>query len=136
MAVPSAPTMPPTPWTPKTSRLSSYLNFGFSQTTAQRQTTPAMAPRTMAPTVPAKPAAGVMATRPATAPEAAPRSEAWPRMNFSAEAQANAADPLLQSVPEDRRATLLARRDTQGGRVVYHFDLYMQGERETVFFDV
>ena len=38
MAVPMAPTMPPTPWMPKTSRLSSYLNIGFSVTTAQRQT--------------------------------------------------------------------------------------------------
>jgi hypothetical protein len=71
-----APTMPPTPWTPNTSSESSYLNIGFSVTTAHRQTTPAMAPSTIAPMVPAKPAAGVMATRPATAPEAKPSSEA------------------------------------------------------------
>lgn len=60
----------------------------------------------------------------------------YTRIYFDDEAQANAADPLLQSVPQERRGTLLARRDAQGGRVVYHFDIYMQGDRETVFFDV
>lgn len=76
MAVPMAPTMPPMPWMPKTSRLSSYLNIGLRVTTAHRQMRLATAPSTIEPKVPAKPAAGVMATRPATAPEAAPRSEA------------------------------------------------------------
>ncbi|MBV6306499.1 protocatechuate 3,4-dioxygenase subunit alpha [Candidimonas humi] len=59
----------------------------------------------------------------------------YTRIYFDDEAQANASDSLLQSVPEDRRGTLLARRDLRGGRVVYHFDIYMQGDRETVFFD-
>lgn len=40
-----------------------------------------------------------------------------------------AADPLLGSVPEERRATLLAVRDEQGLR----FDIRLQGEGETVF---
>lgn len=40
-----------------------------------------------------------------------------------------AADPLLTSVPEERRATLLAVRDEQGLR----FDIRLQGEGETVF---
>src|SRR5690606_323702 len=83
--------MPPTAWMPKTSRLSSYLSMGLSVTTAHRQTRPATAPRTMAPTVPAMPAAGVVATRPATAPEAKPKRLAGPRVDFSARPQASAA---------------------------------------------
>jgi protocatechuate 3,4-dioxygenase, alpha subunit len=35
-----------------------------------------------------------------------------------------------------RRETLIARREERGGDVVYVFDIYLQGERETVFFDV
>jgi len=42
----------------------------------------------------------------------------------------NAGDPVLASVPEARRATLIARRD--GGD--YRFDVHVQGARETVFF--
>ena len=41
-------------------------------------------------------------------------------------------DALPQAVPPDRRATLLAERDGDG----YRFDIRIQGERETVFFDV
>jgi protocatechuate 3,4-dioxygenase, alpha subunit len=37
-----------------------------------------------------------------------------------------------ESVPADRRATLLAERTDDG----YRFDIRIQGERETVFFDV
>lgn len=60
----------------------------------------------------------------------------YTRIYFDDEAAANAGDPLLQSVPEARRATLLARREAANGCVVYHFDIHMQGDRETVFFDV
>jgi protocatechuate 3,4-dioxygenase alpha subunit len=43
---------------------------------------------------------------------------------------------VLASVPAERRGTLLARREAQaGGTVVYRFDVRMQGEAETVFFD-
>lgn len=41
-----------------------------------------------------------------------------------------AADPLLASLPEDRRATLVARRETDGG---LRFDVRLQGDAETVF---
>ena len=58
------------------------------------------------------------------------------RIWFSDEEAANAADPVLQSVPTDRRETLIAtRRDTPQGPV-YRFDIHMQGDRETVFFDL
>src|SRR5690606_27495894 len=73
------------------SRLSSYFSMGLRVTTAQRQANPATSPRTIAPTVPTNPAAGVMATRPATAPDAKPSRLAWPRASFSPRPQARAA---------------------------------------------
>jgi protocatechuate 3,4-dioxygenase alpha subunit len=44
-------------------------------------------------------------------------------------------DPVLSSVPEERRGSLLAQRADQGGRVVYRFDVVLQGDGETVFFE-
>lgn len=61
---------------------------------------------------------------------------AYTRIYFSDEAEANASDPVLGAVPAARRATLVARREETPRGVVYHFDVHMQGERETVFFDV
>ncbi|WP_416900226.1 MAG: protocatechuate 3,4-dioxygenase subunit alpha [Minwuia sp.] len=60
----------------------------------------------------------------------------YTRAYFSDEAEANAADAVLQSVPEDRRGTLVAERQETPDGIVYRFDIHMQGERETVFFDV
>jgi protocatechuate 3,4-dioxygenase, alpha subunit len=57
----------------------------------------------------------------------------YTRIYFEGEA-ANAADPVLALVPEDRRVTLIAARG-QGG-AVYRFDIRLQGDSETVFFDV
>jgi protocatechuate 3,4-dioxygenase alpha subunit len=54
------------------------------------------------------------------------------RIYFADEEAANAADPVLATVPAERRATLLARPTADG----YHFDLHLQGPDETVFFDV
>ena len=56
------------------------------------------------------------------------------RIYFSDEA-ANSSDPILALVPEDRRATLIARREDGGSQAVYRFDFQMQGEDETVFFE-
>ncbi len=61
---------------------------------------------------------------------------AFTRVYFSDEAAANAADAVLNSVPAERRNTLVAQRSEQGGSVVYRFDVRMQGPQETVFFDV
>jgi protocatechuate 3,4-dioxygenase, alpha subunit len=36
----------------------------------------------------------------------------------------------------ERRKTLIARREMRDGRPVYVFDIRLQGEGETVFFDV
>ena len=41
-----------------------------------------------------------------------------------------AADPLLASLPEERRRTLIARREADGS---LRFDVRLQGEGETVF---
>ena len=48
---------------------------------------------------------------------------------------ANAADPVLALVPADRRATLVAKRKADGS-AIYTFDIRLQGDNETVFFDV
>ena len=45
----------------------------------------------------------------------------------------NDQDPILALVPKERRATLIARRTSEGR---YRFDVVLQGEGETVFFDV
>ena len=58
------------------------------------------------------------------------------RIYFSDEAEANGKDPVLQTVPEDRRGTLIAEREETPGGVVYRFDIHMQGDEETVFLDV
>ena len=65
----------------------------------------------------------------------------WPnpplaRIYFDDEASANAADPVLQQVPAERRHTLIARREGTGGRVSYRFAIRMQGDEETVFLDL
>jgi protocatechuate 3,4-dioxygenase, alpha subunit len=59
------------------------------------------------------------------------------RMYFSDEAAANAVDPVLSLIEQDsRRQTLLAQRSVRDGKIVYTFDIRLQGENETVFFDV
>ena len=63
-------------------------------------------------------------------------THAFTRLYFSDEEALNAADPVLLSVPEDRRSTLVARRDETLPGTAYRFDIRMQGERETVFFDI
>ena len=65
-------TPPTTKWTPTTSSASSKPNFSLMRT-AYEQMTPAMRPMKIGDAPATKPAAGVMATRPATMPDAAPR---------------------------------------------------------------
>ncbi|NIH87637.1 protocatechuate 3,4-dioxygenase subunit alpha [Amycolatopsis granulosa] len=54
------------------------------------------------------------------------------RIYFPDHAESNAADPVLNSVPAERRGTLIAERTADG----YRFDVRLQGVAETVFFDV
>ena len=56
------------------------------------------------------------------------------RVYFEGDA-ALAEDPVLRLVPEERRGTLIARRDAaQTGQ--WNFDIHLQGEQETVFFEI
>ncbi len=59
----------------------------------------------------------------------------YTRIYFDGEA-ANAADPILALVPADRRATLVAVRKPGSGHAVYRFDVHLQGDNETAFFDI
>src|SRR5690606_38815407 len=61
--------------------------------------------------------------------------QVYTRLYFSDE-QSNAEDPILALVPEDRRSTLIASKASRDGQAVYRFDIRMQGENETVFFEV
>ena len=59
------------------------------------------------------------------------------RLYFGDEAQANRNDAVLNLIEwEQRRATLVAPREDRTAEVVYRFDIRLQGEGETVFFDV
>jgi len=58
-------------------------------------------------------------------------------MYFADEAAANAEDPVLRLIEhEGRRKTLIGQRTTEHGQAVYRFDIHLQGDDETVFFDV
>jgi protocatechuate 3,4-dioxygenase alpha subunit len=59
----------------------------------------------------------------------------YTRIYFDGEA-ANSADPVLALVPADRRATLISVHERGNGAAVYRFDIRLQGDGETVFFDV
>jgi protocatechuate 3,4-dioxygenase alpha subunit len=61
--------------------------------------------------------------------------QSYTRIYFADEA-ANAGDPILALVPADRRDTLIAKREVKNGQPVYLLDIHMQGDRETVFFEV
>ena len=98
MPVPSAPTMPPMAWMPKASRLSSYFRAFFTTEQKKMQIGLTTRPRTIAPTGPAKPAAGVTATRPATRPEAMPSIEAFLRVTHSVIAQEKPAAAVAMKV--------------------------------------
>ena len=59
------------------------------------------------------------------------------RMYFEDEGEANALDPVLKIIEwENRRGTLIAKLTERDGMPVYRFDIRLQGEDETVFFDV
>lgn len=58
------------------------------------------------------------------------------RLYFSDEESANANDPVLAMLPSQAaRASLIACVDPDSGGARYHFDIVLQGDRETAFFD-
>src|SRR5215470_11785577 len=83
MPVDSAPKIPPRAWTPNTSSESSAPIIFFRPVQPQKQMTLTSRPITNAPGMPTLPAAGVIATRPATAPEAAPSIDGLPLISHS-----------------------------------------------------
>jgi protocatechuate 3,4-dioxygenase, alpha subunit len=59
------------------------------------------------------------------------------RMYFGDETQANATDPVINLIEwQVRRQTLIAPREQRGAQAVYRFDIRLQGDNETVFFDI
>jgi protocatechuate 3,4-dioxygenase alpha subunit len=59
------------------------------------------------------------------------------RLYFDDEEEANATDPVLRQVSgEAQRRNLIARRDARATPLTYRFDIVLQGEDETVFFDM
>lgn len=58
--------------------------------------------------------------------------QTWTRIYFEDEDEANAVDPVLGLVEPDRRRSLIA----ESGEGGYRFDIRLQGNAETVFFDV
>jgi protocatechuate 3,4-dioxygenase, alpha subunit len=52
------------------------------------------------------------------------------RIYFADHGEAHATDPVLQSLPDERRSTLIAQ-PVDGG---YRLDIHLQGPQETVFF--
>jgi protocatechuate 3,4-dioxygenase, alpha subunit len=54
------------------------------------------------------------------------------RIYFADEPSANGEDPVLASLPDSRRGTLIAAT-AEGG---YRFDIRLQGDDETVFFEL
>jgi protocatechuate 3,4-dioxygenase alpha subunit len=61
--------------------------------------------------------------------------QAITRIYFEDQEAANAADPILALVPAERRETLIARWE-QGDVETYRLDIHLQGDKETVFFNV
>src|SRR5271156_2252221 len=59
----------------------------------------------------------------------------YTRIYFDGEA-ANSAGSVLALVPAARRGTLFASRKPGNGSAVYRFDIRLQGDDETVFFDI
>jgi protocatechuate 3,4-dioxygenase alpha subunit len=58
------------------------------------------------------------------------------RLYFADEPE-NATDPVLQLAPAERRESMLAQRQApHGDFAVYHFDIVLQGPRETVFLNL
>jgi protocatechuate 3,4-dioxygenase alpha subunit len=61
---------------------------------------------------------------------------AFTRVYFAGDAEL-VQDPVLSLVPERRRPTLIAQASGQrDGATVYRFDIHLQGENETVFFEI
>ncbi len=55
------------------------------------------------------------------------------RMLFPDEPDANATCPVMKRIEHRQRIDTLVAKKVAGG---YHFEIHLQGENETVFFDI
>lgn len=60
----------------------------------------------------------------------------YTRLYFSDEREMNEKDEILNIIPLERRHTLIAEQRENKGIAEYHFDIYMQGKNETIFFEL
>lgn len=59
------------------------------------------------------------------------------RLYFDDEVEANGADLVLNKIMDPRRRkTLIATKSEVNGRLTYTLDIHLQGDDETVFFDI
>ncbi|ORE98449.1 protocatechuate 3,4-dioxygenase subunit alpha [Aurantimonas sp. 22II-16-19i] len=59
------------------------------------------------------------------------------RLYFGDEEAANEADPILSRIEHRSRvSTLIAPKTLEGGVPTYRHDIFLQGEKETIFFDI
>ncbi len=56
------------------------------------------------------------------------------RMYFEDDAEAIKVDPILSRIEHQVRVPTLIAKKTGAGK--YHFDIHLQGEKETIFFDI
>ena len=56
----------------------------------------------------------------------------YTRIYFSDEENLNLQDVVLNTIPEERRNTIIAQKRES----IYEFNIYMQGDNETVFFTI
>ena len=54
---------------------------------------------------------------------------------YFADETANESDPVLAALPADQRSTLIASQIDAGDLPTYRFDIHLQGDKETVFFE-
>lgn len=59
-------------------------------------------------------------------------THSYSRIYFDDEMSLNEKDPVFLSIPKERRKTVLAQKKEK----FYTFNIHMQGENETVFFDL
>jgi protocatechuate 3,4-dioxygenase alpha subunit len=63
-------------------------------------------------------------------------THAFTRIYFAGQAE-NDLDPVLSSIKDRaRRRTLIATLEEKNGKSLYRFDIRLQGDKETVFFDM
>ena len=62
-------------------------------------------------------------------------THAYTRIYFGDESEANQTDPVLNAVPEVRRHTLIALPQQSGDLLTYCFNIVLQGDGVTVFFN-